>query len=88
MTHFDLRAWNGLFRRRGTMTWIRSQIARALKKGDTVIVYDTGATGLSDKTMVRIRKGWPVSKVRFPRPHPTSGRKLKARRGEVPYLFP
>ena len=86
MKHMDLRAWSGLFRRRDTVAWVRRSISDALAKGDTVIVYDTGAEGISEKVRGKIRRGWPAGKVRFPRPHPTLAPKPKARRGGA-YLF-
>ncbi len=86
MTTLDLRAWNGLFRRRGTTAWIRRKISEALARGETVIVYDTGVVGLPEKTRAKIQKGWPTSKVRMPHPHPTFTRKIKSRRRRVAYL--
>jgi hypothetical protein len=54
-----------------------------LAGGDTVVVYDGDAVGLSNEARAEIKSGWPESKVVFSTPHPElAGKLLVRKRGQ------
>lgn len=82
MTYFSLAEFSGQFTPE-VIRRIRRKIMGRLSDGQTVIVLDGNAVGLTDDVRKAIQEGWPSNKVRFSAAHPSAtpmSRKERRRR--------
>lgn len=71
MTYLSLSHWSGQFSP-NVIRRIRRTIMGRLAGGETLIVLDGNAVGLTNEIKEAIREGWPPSKVQFSFSHPSA----------------
>jgi hypothetical protein len=79
MTYLSLSQWSSQFTPT-VIRRIRRTIEGRLAGGETLIVLDGNAQGLTPEIKAEIRDGWPASKVRFSNAHPDAVRSSRERR--------
>jgi len=71
MTYFSLAEFSGQFTPE-VIRRVRRKIMGRLADGQTLIVLDGNAVGLTDQVRQAIQEGWPPNKVRFSAVHPSA----------------
>jgi len=79
MTYLSLSQWSSQFTP-NVIRRIRRTISGRLASGETVVVLDGNAAGITDAVRQAIQEGWPPSKVVFSNAHPTAARSPRERR--------